>query len=110
MSILISSVHGQFDNISILFLLAAILVSRRGGSRSPLTIASLSLSLLLEARDVVSSAALRVGVGGGVFHSPLAALPYAVFLGSFLPYGVSWTGIANNVFRYRSLTSRLRAV
>jgi hypothetical protein len=101
-SILISSFHGQFDNISILLLLAAILVSRRGGSRSPLTIGWLSLSLCLK-HVTWFHPLLFAWRGRRRFSLAVGTLPYAAFLISFLPYGFSWGGISNNVFRYRSL-------
>jgi len=104
-SILISSFHGQFDNLSILCLLAAILVSRRGESRGPLTIALLSLSLCLK-HVTWFHPLLFAWRGRRRFSLAVGTLPYAVFLASFLPYWPSWRNIADNVFRYRGLTGR----
>jgi hypothetical protein len=103
-SILISSFHGQFDNLSILFLLVAILVSRRGESRGPLTIASLSLSLCVK-HVTWFHPLLFAWRGRRRFSLAAGTLPYAVFLASFLPYWPSWRNIAEHVFRYRGLTS-----
>lgn len=101
-SILISSFHGQFDNVSILFLLAAILVSRRGESRGPLTIAMLSVSLCLK-HVTWFHPLLFAWRGRRRFSLAVGTFPYAVFLASFLPYWPSWRDVAANVFLYRSL-------
>jgi hypothetical protein len=101
-SILISSFHGQFDNLSILFLLAAILVSRRGDGRGPLTIALLSMSLCLK-HVTWFHPLLFAWRGRRRFSLAVGTFPYAFFLASFLPYWPSWRNIAANVFLYRSL-------
>jgi hypothetical protein len=104
-SVLISSFHGQFDNLSILFLLAAILVSRRGERRGPLTIALLSLSLCLK-HVTWFHPLLFAWRRHRRFSFAVGTLPYVVFLASFLPYWPSWRNIADHVFRYRGLTGR----
>lgn len=104
-SVLLSSFHGQFDNLSILFLLASILVAGKEGIRGPLTVASLSLSLCLKHvtwfHPLLFAWRRRRG-----FSLAAATVPYVVLLSSFLPYWPSWRNILDHVFLYRGLPRR----
>jgi hypothetical protein len=99
-SVLLSSFHGQFDNLSILFLLAAILASREGETPGPLTIASLSLSLCLK-HVTWFHPLLFSWRRGRRFSLAAGTLPYALFFASFVPYWPSWRNIVDHVFLYR---------
>lgn len=98
--ILVSSHHLQFDGLSILFLLAAILLSDSG--RDLGAAASLSVSLLV--KHVTAVHPLLFRRRGGIRGWAPAVLPYLVFAASFLPYAASWRRIVSNVFLYRGLT------
>ncbi len=104
-SVLISSAHGQFDNLSILFLLLALLATqRRPAPRVPI-LAALSASLLV--KHVTAFHPLlfvrrreRGGAGPGA-----AVVPYLAFALSFLPYLASFQGIRSHVLEYSGLRS-----
>jgi hypothetical protein len=104
-SVAVSSGHGQFDGLSILFLLAAIWFATAPdtkGSRAA-AVASLSLSLLV--KHITA------------FHPPLfwkkwrrsglslweIAVPYAVFVLSLVPYLPSFSKLRENVLLYPTM-------
>jgi hypothetical protein len=100
-SVLVSGYHGQFDNLAILFLIAA-LGAAPGGR--PLRVAGwLSASLIAKHiapfHPLLLAARLREGSGRLV----VAFAPYLVFAASFLPYAASWGGIRDHVLAYRGL-------
>jgi hypothetical protein len=103
-SVLLSSGHGQFDNVAIFFLLAALLLVRREKAAGAAAAASLSLSLLV--KHVMWFHPLLFAIRRRPRISlALAAAPYVVFLGSFLPYRESWRSIRGAVFGYRAHTT-----
>jgi hypothetical protein len=104
-SVLLSSDHGQFDNVSILFLLAALLLVRRQkAARGAAAAVSLSLSLCV--KHVTWFHPLLFAVRRRPRISlALAAAPYVAFLASFLPYRESWRNIRGAVFGYRAHTT-----
>lgn len=103
-SILMSGYHCQFDNLSIAFLLLALLADRAGERREVPVALSLSASVLFKHATWFHpllfirgrEKSLRVGVTG--------VLPYAVFLASFLPYWRSRREIWRHVFMHRGLS------
>ncbi len=99
-SILMSSYHCQFDNLSILFLLIALGFAERGAH--PRRDRSLSASLL--AKHVTWFHPLLFARGRGWRGAAALAAPYAVFLASFLPYAGSAEWIGRRVFQHRGLT------
>ena len=103
-SVLISSQHGQFDNVSILFLLVALLLVGRDRTAGTATAGSLALSLCVKHvtwfHPLLFAARRRPRISAA-----LAAVPYLVFLGSFLPYRQSWRSIRGAVFGYRAHTT-----
>ena len=100
-SIWVSSVQGQFDNLSLLFLLAAVLVS---GERSETRTARRSGFLLF-----LSVAAKQVTL----FHPLLwlrrrhgvvtASIAYLATAALFLPYAGQWRAIVHHLFAYTSV-------
>jgi hypothetical protein len=101
-SVLLSSYHGQFDNVSILFLLAALLLVRREKAAG----AAASLSLALCVKHITWFHPLLFAVRRRPRISlALAAAPYVAFLASFLPYRESWRSIRGAVFGYRAHTT-----
>lgn len=101
-SVLISSAHGQFDGLSILFLLAALLRFRPGeSSRNEWSVAGLlSLSLLVKHVTLFHPllfwrALRRDGLGTWRIASV-----YGIFLGAFLPYVGAAGRVLENVFLY----------
>lgn len=101
-SVAISSAHGQFDNLSILFLLLAILLAVGEPRRAGAAMGALSLSLLVKHvtwfHPLLFARRRETGVGWGA-----AVVPYLVFAASFLPYWTSLAGIRANVFGYTGL-------
>jgi len=91
----------QFDNVAILFLLLAILSARRLPEGRVGAVAALSASLLVK-HVTAFFPLLFVGGRGRRGLGPLAAaVPYAVFAVSFVPFWKSWPAIRENVFGYR---------
>jgi len=108
-SILISCVHGQFDGLSILFLLAAILAaSSDSRRRGPATAAWLSLSLLVKHVTLFHPLLFSRRRVGGVLSDVLLLVPYAVFTLSFLPYAAALPSIWANVVLYGAQASALQ--
>jgi hypothetical protein len=110
-SILASSVRGMFDDVAILFLLAGILAAVRparpaglvGPARRWLASAALAVSLLVKHVAWFHPLLFVRRRGRTVRGLWLAALPYAVFAASFLPYWRSWARIRTQVFGYAGL-------
>lgn len=104
-SVLISSAHGQFDNLSILFLLLALLAAQRRPARRVPILAALSASLLVKhvtAFHPLLFARRREHGGAGL---GAAVVPYLAFALSFLPYLASFEGIRSHVLEYSGLRS-----
>jgi hypothetical protein len=99
-SVLVTSFHGQFDNLSFLFLLLALLCFRKESSPGLLTAAALALSLAVKHVTwffpLLFTARRRPRL-----PLALAAGTYVLFLASFLPSWRSWRGILDRVFGYR---------
>jgi hypothetical protein len=98
-SVIVSSYLGQFDNIAIAFLLVAVALStsRPGGLG-----VAIALGASLVAKHVAWFHPLLLARGRGPRRLWTAALPYALFLLSFLPFWRSWRSIRDHVFLYRS--------
>jgi hypothetical protein len=101
-SVLISCAHGQFDGLSILFLVAAVLAAtgadrprRRAGIVSFLT-----LSVLIKHITVFHPLLFWRRVRADGLSARLLAIPYAVFALSFVPFLSALKAIVGNVFLY----------
>jgi len=105
-SVFTTGFHVQFDNLSILFLLAAILTISRTPARpagNARTVAFLSASLLFKHVTYFHPLLfVRTRRRPGL-PALVGLLPYAVFFASFLPYLGSLRSVYERVFRYRSL-------
>jgi hypothetical protein len=103
-SVLISCSHGQFDGLSILFLLGAILLSTPAAAtpRGWLVSAMLSLSLLVKHVTVFHPLLFsrRRDRSPGGLSDALVLAPYLVFAAAFLPYVAALEKIVDNVFLY----------
>ncbi len=104
-SVLVSSAHGQFDGLAILFLLGAILVALEGlDRRAPAVVALLSASVLV--KHVTAFHPLlfsrRLRRSGPGLSDPAVAVPYVVFGLSFLPFAAAGRAIWHNVVAYGS--------
>jgi hypothetical protein len=102
-SVWVSSVQGQFDNLSLLFLLAAVLVTREGDEGKPATARRSGFFLFL------SIAAKQVTL----FHPLLwlrrrrglrtVALAYLLPALLFIPYARQWRAILDRLLVYSSV-------
>ena len=111
-SVLISCSHGQFDGLSILFLLAALFLSARPPSKAPsegrppswarsLKIAAmLSLSLLVKHVTLFHPLLFSKRREKGGLPDAAVLAPYAVFAAAFLPYVAALDKIVDNVLLY----------
>lgn len=101
-SVLISSAHGQFDGLSILFLLAALARFRpRDSAAGEWSVAGLlSLSLLVKHVTLFHPLLFWRALRSGGLAAPRVAAAYALFLASFLPYLAALERILQNVFLY----------
>ena len=111
-SVLISCSHGQFDGLSILFLLAALFLSARPPSEAPsegrppswarsLKIAAmLSLSLLVKHVTLFHPLLFSKRREKGGLPDAAVLAPYAVFAAAFLPYVAALDKIVDNVLLY----------
>jgi hypothetical protein len=99
-SVMASSFLGQFDNIAIAFLLVALLLSTHSSLDSLSVSGALGVSLI--ARHVAWFHPLLLARGPTRRHAWAVAVPYGLFLLSFLPFWRSWRQIWTNVFLYRS--------
>ena len=100
-SVLITSFHGQFDGVSILFLLVALAAAAAG--RTARAAASLSASVLVKHLTLFHPLVFSPA-RGMARRGPRSPAPYGVFLASFVPYGGSWREIGRQVFVHRGLT------
>ena len=112
-SVLVTGFHVQFDNLAVLFLLAAIAFAGRResagrgaivGQRDPLrpsVLTALSASLLF--KHVTWFHPLLFVRGRLGWRSLRVAVPYLVFFASFLPYWSAREVAARRVFGYASL-------
>ena len=101
-SVLISCAHGQFDGLSILFLLAALWAAmgpERPGRRAGVA-GFLTLSILIKHITVFHPLVFWRRVRPGGLTAGLLAVPYAVFALSFVPFLSALPAIAGNVFLY----------
>ena len=102
-SIFVSSFHLQFEGVALFFLLVALWCAERPEPERGGTIAALSASLLVK-HVTAFFPPLFVGSRRRKGLPPLAAaVPYAVFAASFLPYARQWPGIRAHVLGYRGL-------
>ena len=111
-SVLISCSHGQFDGLSILFLLAALFLSARPPSEAPsegrppswarsLKIAAmLSLSLLVKHVTLFHPLLFSKRREKGGLPDAAVLAPYAVFAAAFVPYVAALDKIVDNVLLY----------
>ena len=115
-SVLISCAHGQFDGLSILCLLAALLLSARppSGARRLGVSAMLALSLLVKHVTIFHPLLFsRRRDGNGHDGSPnalpdaLVLAPYVVFAAAFAPYAGALGKIVDNVLLYGGRLSGL---
>ena len=101
-SVLTSSRLAMFDNLSVLFLLVAVRAMGTVPARKAGAVAGMAASLLVKHVTWFHPLLLprrrepRVGL-------PVALLPYALFLASFLPFWQSWDRIRKQVFGYQSM-------
>lgn len=100
-SVIVTSHYLQFDNVAILFLLAAILAARQLPEGRLGAVAALSASLLVKHVTAFFPPVFAGGTGRRGIGRAAAAVPYAVFAASFLPFWKSWPAIRENVFGYR---------
>jgi hypothetical protein len=99
-SVLASSFHLQFDNVSILFLLLAVEACRGEPPRRARAAAALAASLLV--KHITAFFPLLFARGRRLSWAA-AAFPYAVFAASFVPFLGQWPGIRDHVLRYQGL-------
>ncbi len=96
-SVIASGHYLQFDNVAILLLLLAIYSARR---ELPTALA-LTASLLVKHFTAFFPLVFASGRGRRRIGVLAAAVPYAVFAASFLPFRESWPAIRDNVLGYR---------
>jgi hypothetical protein len=120
-SVLISCAHGQFDGLSIVFLLGAILLSgpaaspARGrsagvvpsGARALGVAVMLSLSLLVKHVTLFHPLLFSRRRERGGLPDALVLAPYLVFAAAFLPYAAALGKILDNVVLYGGRLSGL---
>lgn len=101
-SVLISGAHGQFDGLSVLWLLAALWLSARPPSprRHAGVAAMLSASLLVKHVTMFHPLLFSRRRERGGLPDLLVLAPYAVFAASFLPYAAALPDIVRQVLLY----------
>lgn len=101
-SVLLSCAHGQFDNLSILFLLVAVLSATAPASRRHglAVAASLSASLLVKQVTAFHVPLFWKGIRRQGYPAPLLAVPCLVFAASFWPYRSALRQIVRSVLLY----------
>jgi hypothetical protein len=100
----VTSVQGQFDGVSLVFLLAAILATsgaRRGGGATQ--VALLPAALLSVSVAVKQVTALHPVLWWRRKGFWLGLLPYGAVLALWLPFAGQWRSILSNVLLYRSV-------
>jgi hypothetical protein len=102
-SIWVTAVQGQFDNVSVLFLLIAILASERrpttGRAAALLAVGFLTASILIKQVTALHPLLWLRRVPRRV----LLLAPYIVTAAAFLPFARQWRAIRDNVLFYRAV-------
>jgi len=101
-SVFVSSFHLQFDGLAIVALLAAIHAAERERGSGRVS-AWLSASLVVKHIAAFFPPLFVRWRGRKGIGLAAAAVPYAVFAASFLPFWRQWPGIRSHVVEYRSL-------
>jgi len=102
-SVIASSHLYAFDNVSIAFLLLALLAMAHPEPRKGSAAGWLSLSLLAKHVTWFHPLLFARRNRDGKRSWPVALVPYAVFAASFVPFWTQWAGIRAHVFGYRGL-------
>lgn len=102
-SVIVSSRLYTFDNLSIAFLLLALVSLSRSCARSVAVAGWLSLSLLAKHVTWFHPLLFARRRREPRLSWPAALSPYALFLLSFAPFWKQWPGIRGHVFGYRGL-------
>ena len=102
-SVIASSYLYTFDNVSIAFLMLALLAMAHPEPRKGPAAAWLSLSLLAKHVTWFHPLLFARRDRDGKRSWPVALAPYAVFALSFVPFLGQWPGIREQVIRYRGL-------
>ncbi len=101
-SVIASGHYLQFDNVAILFLVAAVYAARADRTRDWVVAGALSVSLLVKhVAAFFPPLFVARGPERRRIHPAAAVLPYAVFAASFVPFWRSWPAIRRQVFEYR---------
>ena len=103
-SILATGHYLQFDNVAVLFLVAAVCAVQADRPRGWMASGALSVSLLVKHITVFFPPLFVAGPKRSRVTPVAAVLPYAVFAASFLPFWRSWPAIRTQVFAYRGGT------
>jgi Gpi18-like mannosyltransferase len=104
-SVLTSGHYLQFDNVAILFLVAAICAARSDPPRTWLASGCLSVSLLVKHIGVFFPPLFFLrGRERREIRAAATLIPYAVFAASFAPYWRSWRVLRAQVVEYRGGT------
>ncbi len=102
-SVIVSGYCGTFDNLSIAFLLLALLLAARRPAGQVAVSGALSLSLLAKHLTWFHPLIFALRRERPRLSWPAALAPYAVFAASFLPFWSGREGIRSHVFGYRGL-------
>ena len=105
-SIIITGYHNQFDNLAVLTALWSVLWFEQGKSRIHRVAGILGIALSLCIKHILFLFPLWLAVKQKSWSRRIAvvAIPYGIFLLSFVPYwSTGAQGIRNNVFLYRSM-------
>ena len=103
-SVIVSSRLFAFANLSIAFLLLALVSRSRSAARPAAAAGWLSLSLLAKHVTWFHPLLFARRRGEPRLSWPAALSPYVLFALSFVPFRKQWLGIWQNVFRYRGLS------
>lgn len=108
-SIIITGLHSQMDNLAVLFGLIGVLYLERGErQRAYFVVGLLFLALSLSTKHLLFFLPIWLAFKQARWSQKLlvVGIPYAIFLGLFVPYWeLGQTGIINNVFLYRSFNN-----
>ncbi|HEY7113362.1 MAG TPA: hypothetical protein VIA45_10565 [Thermoanaerobaculia bacterium] len=102
-SVVVSSLRGMFDAISILFLILSIHLMERKPARKAGAVAAMSASVLVK-HVTWFHPLLLARRGSPRLRLAAALVPYAVFFASFLPFWSSRERVLAQVFRYQGLS------
>jgi hypothetical protein len=101
-SVIASGHYLQFDNVAILFLVAAVCAACADPPRGWVASGALSVSLLVKhVAAFFPPLFVARGPERRPIHPAAGLLPYAVFAASFVPFWRSWPAIRTQVFEYR---------